>query len=464
VSFGVEGQIPLEAEFITRLAWLIRLRWLAILGLGVGLALGWLWQPSSLPWLALLGVTLLIALYNWRFHSYARTRLTDQAGPLALQRTVRFAYVQILLDLLALTALIYLTGGAESPLAVVLLLHAILAGLFLSKQGAVFVVALAALLFASVSGLEYAGVLPHHRLPILDAVDPSSSGSYWLMATVMMALALGLVVYATLSISGTLRGRERELAQAHGAALADCQELETANEQLRTCDAERTRFMTLVTHELRAPINTIHTCVELVLAGYALPDRAREILERINKRTLELSDLISDLLRLVRAREEASRDEGLVLVQPAEVLQYVVQLIGAEADSKHLSLDIDLEADLPPIRAHPEWMKRVWTNLLSNAIKYTAPGGLINVTVKSTSSTLVMTVQDTGIGIAPADQQLIFQEFYRADNARNMCPVGTGLGLSIVQRIVESWGGAISVESELGLGSIFTVLLPRADV
>jgi signal transduction histidine kinase len=278
--------------------------------------------------------------------------------------------------------------------------------------------------------------------------------------TGVLAITLWLTAYMTSLITARLR----RLAQRHQSTLAQRQELEVLNERLKRIDAERTRFLTLVTHELRAPINTIHTCVELALAGYASPEKVRDILERVEQRTAELSELISDLLRLARAREEASRDEEVGLIQPGDVLQNVVQLMKAEAHSKDLFLSVDIDPNLAPISANPDRLKLVWTNLLSNAIKYTEPGGIVAVTLKQTDEYVVGTVRDTGIGIPPEDQKRIFEEFYRAENARDVSPVGTGVGLAIVRRIVENWGGSVSVESELGLGSKFAVLLPRADV
>jgi signal transduction histidine kinase len=100
---------------------------------------------------------------------------------------------------------------------------------------------------------------------------------------------------------------------------------------------------------------------------------------------------------------------------------------------------------------------------LSNAIKYTEPGGIIAVTLKQTPEHLVGTVRDTGIGIAPEDHARVFEEFFRADNARTVSPVGSGVGLAIVHRIIDNWGGKVWVESELGLGSKFSFVLPRAD-
>jgi signal transduction histidine kinase len=460
----VQSQIPVETELIERISWLIRLRWLAFLGTGVALAFSWFLYPGALPLLPLAGVTLAIALYNAQFSFHARTLALGHAGADRLHHATQFACVQIVLDLIALAALIHFSGGVENPMALFFVFHTIIASILLPRRVSFLMAALAALLFVAVAALEYAGLLAHVHLPILEGVELYRQAPYVLIVVSMMAFTLWLVAYLTSSINLKLRERDHELVQSHRAILAKSQELEATNERLRSLDAERTRFLTLVTHELRAPINTIHTCIELALSGYASPEKVQDILERVKERTAELSELISDLLRLARAREEAMRDEQVALVQAADVLQSVVQLMKAEADSKDLFLSVDIDPDLVPVQANPDRLKLVWTNLLSNAIKYTEPGGIVSVALKQTPEYLVGTVRDTGIGILPEDRQRIFEEFYRAENARALCPVGTGVGLAVVQRIVENWGGRISVESEPGLGSKFTFMLPRADV
>jgi len=459
----VESQIPFETELIERIDWLIRLRWLAVLGTGAAVVLAWLLYPDDLSLLPLIVVTLLIALYNGQFLFYARTLKLSHAGSARLRHTIQFAYVQIVLDLLALSALVHFSGGVENPIAVFFVFHTIIASILLSRRTSFVMATLAALLFAAVVGLEYWGILDHYHLPVLGEIELYRQGPYLAMVVGMMALTLWLVAYMTSSISIRLREHDRELLKSHKALVSKSRELEMANERLRRVDAERTRFMLLVTHELRAPISTIHTCVEVALAKHTSPEAVRDILERIKRRTGELVDLIGDLLRLTRAREEASRDEELELIQPAGILQGVVDLMRTEAHSKDLFLSVDIEPDLVTVRANPERLKLVWTNLLSNAIKYTEPGGIVAVVLKQADGYLVATVRDTGIGIAYDDQKRVFEEFYRANNARMLCPVGTGVGLSIVQRIIENYGGTISVESEPGLGSKFTFTLPAAE-
>jgi signal transduction histidine kinase len=342
----MEAQISFETELIERIDWLIRLRWLAVLGTGAALALTWLLYPGALPLLPLVVVALIIALYNAQFLFYARTLRVSHAGTTRVRHATQFACVQIVLDLLALAALIHFSGGVENPMAVFFAFHTIIASILLSRRISFLMATLAGFLFASVAGLEYIGTLPHHHLPILGAMELYRQVPYVLTVVGVMLLTLWLVVYMTSSISIRLRERDRALVKSSRAILAKSRELETANERLRRVDSERTRFMLLVTHELRAPISTIHTCVEVALAGYTSPEAVRDILLRIKGRTGELCELIGDLLRLTRAREEASRDERVELVQPEEVLQNVVELMRTEAHSKDLFLSVDIESAL----------------------------------------------------------------------------------------------------------------------
>lgn len=461
------GRSAVETELGERIGWLISLRWLAVLGTGLGVALGWLWAPGSLPLIPLAVVVLAIAVYNLQFLLYARTlpaSAPEEGSGGEPRSATRFAYFQIVVDLVALATLIHFSGGVESPASLFFVFHTILASILLSRRVSFLMATLGAALYALVAALEYLQVLRHYHLPILWDADLYNQGPYVLTAVATMAVTLWLVAYLTTSVSVKLRQRDLELVGSHRALLVKSRELEAANERLWRLDAERTRFITLVTHELRAPIGTIHTCVEVALGGYASPEKVREILERTHRRTAELLELIGDLLRLARARAEAIQEEQLQLVQPGEILLGLVDLFRTEAAKKDLFLSVDAEPDLAPVRANADRFKLVWTNLLSNAIKYTEPGGIVAVALKQSEDQLIGTVRDTGIGIARDEQKRILEEFYRAENAREICPTGTGVGLAIIQRILENWGGTLLVESELGLGSKFTFVLPRADL
>ncbi len=455
--------VPFEAELFERIHWLIRLRWFAVLGTGLALLVAWLWFPDGLPWLPLASVTAAIVLYNTLFLRYAhRLERTHPEIP-RLRQASRLALTQIILDFFALATLIHFSGGVENPLALFFVFHTIIASILLSRRASYGLAILGSALFAAIAGLEYWRLVPHHHLPILGSIELYRNGPYLLVVIGAMAITLCLVAYMTSSITIRLRERDRALVESNQTILAKSQELTAANERLRQIDAERTRFMVLVTHELRAPINTIYSCLDAVLTGSIPPETGRDLLERARQRAIELTELVSDLLRLTRVREEAVRQEELGLVQVDAELNQVVELMKVEANKKGLSLIVDVEPDLAPVRANAERVKMIWTNLVSNAIRYSQPGGVITVTLRQTPTHLVGAVRDTGIGIPAEDRGRIFEEFYRAENARTMSPTGTGVGLAIVRRILENYGGRIEVESELGQGSTFTFFLPKAD-
>lgn len=125
-------------------------------------------------------------------------------------------------------------------------------------------------------------------------------------------------------------------------------------------------------------------------------------------------------------------------------------------------MEVDLPASLPPVLADEPALRRVFQNLVGNAIKYGAGGGVIRISAASTARDVRIAIADAGIGIAPAEQQRIFEPFYRAPDVIAAQIQGAGLGLSLVKRIVESHGGRISVRSTPGAGSEFTVTMPAA--
>lgn len=456
-------RIPFEAELFERIRWLIRLRWFAVLGTGSALLVAWLWFPDGLPWVPLLCVTGTIALYNALFLHYARQLERTHPETSRFRQASRLALTQIILDFFALATLIHFSGGVENPLALFFVFHTIIASILLSRRASYGLAILGSALFAAMAGLEYWRLVPHHHLPVLGSIELYRDGPYLLVVVGAMAITLCLVAYMTSSITIRLRQRDRALVESNQTILAKSQELAAANERLRQIDAERTRFMVLVTHELRAPINTIYSCLDAVLTGSVPAETGRDLLERARQRAIELTELVSDLLRLTRVREEAVRQEELELVQVDAELNQVVELMKVEANKKGLSLIVEVEPDLAPVRANAERVKMIWTNLVSNAIRYTQPGGVITVTLRQTPTYLVGAVRDTGIGIPAEDRERIFEEFYRAENARTMSPTGTGVGLAIVRRILENYGGRIEVESELGQGSTFTFFLPKAE-
>jgi len=226
-------------------------------------------------------------------------------------------------------------------------------------------------------------------------------------------------------------------------------------------DRLRTDFMAKVSHELRSPLSTIDLQLGLLL-GEADQDQSKQerLLSRAKERTQGLIFLIRDLLDISRIELQADR-RSPSRVRPEEILRQVVDSLTPQASSRGHSLELDLPPEsLPELVADPASLESVFTNLVANAINYTPDGGRIQVRAESREGWLKIQVQDNGFGIAPEQQETVFEKFYRVKNEKTRYIVGTGLGLPIVKAVVEGLGGRIELESEVDKGSTFTIYLP----
>ncbi len=223
----------------------------------------------------------------------------------------------------------------------------------------------------------------------------------------------------------------------------------------------KTQFVTMVTHELRAPLAAIEGYLTAYLQGLAGtdPQVSRQMLDRAKQRAHALLDMVNDLLEFSRleAKRVVRKKELLDL---SGIITNTVELLKGQGDSKGIQFQVDLPESLPLIEADRCEMEQLFTNLISNAIKYNVKRGKVIVSAKKSSHALNIKVADTGIGIAEEHLPHIFEEFYRVSGPETRYTTGTGLGLSIVKKIVESHFGRIEVESKVGKGTTFTVKLP----
>jgi two-component system phosphate regulon sensor histidine kinase PhoR len=170
-------------------------------------------------------------------------------------------------------------------------------------------------------------------------------------------------------------------------------------------------------------------------------------------------ELINDLLDLARLQNPDQQAKH----EPVDVgysLHEVCDLMGSRAQEKQIRFSVSIPETEVTIAADPKHITQLWSNLVSNAIKYTQEGGTVEVKMAVQENQAVITVHDTGIGIAPEDLPRIFEDFYRTKAAKALSEMGTGLGLPLVKRIVETYHGQIDVQSTVGEGSTFTVTLP----
>ncbi|MCI0372507.1 MAG: GAF domain-containing protein [candidate division NC10 bacterium] len=237
-------------------------------------------------------------------------------------------------------------------------------------------------------------------------------------------------------------------------------ELAEKGRQLEIASQHKSQFLANMSHELRTPLNAILGYTELILDSIygAVPEKVREVLERLEKSGRHLLGLINDVLDLSKI-EAGQLTLALTDYSLKQVIQTVVLAVEGLAAEKHLALKVALPRDLPPGRGDERRLTQVLLNLVGNAIKFTEAGE-VRVEAKAADGAFRVAVADTGPGIAPADQEKIFEEFQQADSSPTRPKGGTGLGLAIAKRIIELHGGRIGVESSLGTGSTFWFTVP----
>ena len=230
---------------------------------------------------------------------------------------------------------------------------------------------------------------------------------------------------------------------------------------LKELDQVKSQFVSMVTHELRAPLSAVEGYLSAYLSGAAGndPQMNRQMLERAKTRTHSLLDLVNDLLQF--SRLECKRVERKKeLLDLTGIIISTVELLKNQGEANEIKFKMDLPEKLPLVEADRAEMEQLFTNLISNAIKYNVAKGKVVISAGPSNHYLNIKIADTGIGIDKEHLSSIFEEFYRVCGPDTRYITGTGLGLSIVKRIVESHFGHIEVDSKVGKGTTFKVKLP----
>lgn len=263
--------------------------------------------------------------------------------------------------------------------------------------------------------------------------------------------------------------RTRELQEAN-------RQLQIANERLKELDTMKSAFVSQASHDLRTPLTAIKGSLDNLSLGIAgeMTEKQKKILDRATRSVDRLTHLINDVLDLSRI------ESGRVVLEKANVsMKAIVEQAILEnrpaADLRRISLGAEPIADPFFLHADGGKIERVVGELIGNAIKYTSEGGTVHIALyregetpvepnrlgaaPTESKRLVLTVRDSGIGMTPEDCKRIWERFYRSSASKHFAK-GSGLGLSIAKELVELHGGTLSVESEMGKGTTFTLRLP----
>ncbi|TET75138.1 MAG: GAF domain-containing sensor histidine kinase, partial [Dehalococcoidia bacterium] len=234
-----------------------------------------------------------------------------------------------------------------------------------------------------------------------------------------------------------------------------------AYQALEQADRAKSDFVRMVTHELRSPLSAVQSMLRIMEQGYvgSMTSKQQDLVQRSQRRISFLLALVKDLLELAAGKMERLRGEKKEVVLN-EVITKVTELMQTSAEEKGLELQVEIAEEPLVLVGIEDGLERVFMNLVSNAVKYTPAGGSVAVRAWSEDDQIRAEVSDTGIGISEKALPRIFEEFYRAQNAKSMEMEGTGLGLAIARDVVEQHGGQITVESVVGEGSTFYVTLP----
>ena len=266
----------------------------------------------------------------------------------------------------------------------------------------------------------------------------------------------------TLALEGDYRALFDLVAGRVSTALANVHALEEERRRadaLAELDRAKTDFFSNVSHEFRTPLTLMLSPLEETLADPGLAPAERErltVVHRNGVRLLKLVNTLLDFSRIEAGRAEASYepvDLGPATAQLASTFRSAVE-------RAHLSLDVDCPPLAEPVWVDREMWEKIVLNLVSNAFKFTFEGG-IAVRVRDGADAVTLEVSDTGTGIEAAEQVQIFERFHRVRDARSRSHEGSGIGLSLVQELARLHGGAVAVQSAPGIGSTFTVTVPR---
>ena len=232
--------------------------------------------------------------------------------------------------------------------------------------------------------------------------------------------------------------------------------------QLKEIDTLKSDFVSTVSHDLRSPLTLMRGYASMLELAGELNEQQKSYIKMIVQGVDNMAKLVNNLLDLGRI------DFGVGLqvesIPVLDILERVTSSLQLQATQKNLSLGVELPKDLPhAIEADQALLHQALYNLVENALKYTPDGGSVTIGLQCAADTLTFAIQDTGIGIPKSDLSRLFEKFYRGTNREALAKRGTGLGLAIVKSIAERHGGKVWVQSELGQGSIFYLLVPLAQ-
>lgn len=240
------------------------------------------------------------------------------------------------------------------------------------------------------------------------------------------------------------------------------QELAKRTTQLEEADRQKDSFLAILTHDMMTPLSSIRYCADLIRTDIKVSDENQRLAELIMRSQETLFHMVRNILDIEKVVSGASLSVNKQSCDLYSLLHEIAETLLVQAKTMQISFCSEIAENLPDINADPIQMERIVTNLLSNALKYTTAGGKVWLRGLVREKEVVISVEDTGYGIEPDEISTIFEHFRRSNRHKDKA-IGSGLGLAITRALVEEHGGVIEVESQVGVGSKFTVKLPITE-
>ena len=437
-------------ELIGRIRWALKLRWLFVGGC-FGLSVPGFVPLVDIdlnPWYPFGAGCFLIAM-NLLYRQQIIYSNVSCAGTHELRL---LSLTQLLGDYVALAIIVYSMGSIETPIMFMAIPNIIFATIFFTRRQSFLITTMGFGMVVLPFLLEVAGLIPSVTLfagGIKEAMLANSS--MLLLYFVVLYISLFCCWYLAGVLTASLIKNELGLEQNYQAMI-----------QL---DEEKTQATLRGTHELKAPLAAIKSYTYTLRDGYAgeLPERALDVVKRIADRCDRLLAKITDIIRLGNIKSyvyTGSQYEALDLVAALTEMVGEIEEIGRQRNIKIDFRIRDLSDEKLLVTATREHLQMLFRNLLSNAVNYSKPEGVVTITLQPLKQQVEVTVEDHGIGIAEDDQHRVFDDHFRTTNAANHHVDGTGLGLSIVRAVAKLLGAEIELQSELGEGTTFKVVMP----
>jgi signal transduction histidine kinase len=254
--------------------------------------------------------------------------------------------------------------------------------------------------------------------------------------------------------------REQEIIRQNDLLVRQRDEIRLKNEKLTRLDAEKNHLIGVVAHDLQSPMNKVMGFAQLIGMSGPLNEEQQEMLSRMTQVINDGKTLVREVLDL-HAIEESHNKAQFESIELQPFLKSIIATHEPHAANKDIRILLDNQANGLTLKTDKSHLTRVMDNLLSNAVKFSPFHREVHIHLKEQEQGVEISVQDQGPGISPEDQQRLFGKFQRLGNRPTAGESSTGIGLAITKGLVEAMRGKISVDSELGKGSAFSVILPR---